>query len=231
MEEERTTQKLLLTVALVALLVLSIVYITYSLRETPNTKELKASIIKLDEEVYGETEFNSENLNLKPILDKNVTKESANVMYIPFNVGGSEENNTKEIIYDIALVDLNIDCNLLSPYLKWKLYKNGIEISQGSLDYKFDTIVDKRLVLTNIQQDLIPYNEDKTLYDKFEFYMWMSDSCQEENILDCKNNESQIDLLNKRLSGKIEVELYGGNKKILERKPQEKLDINTCNNE
>ena len=117
MEEERTTQKLLLTVALVALLVLSIVYITYSLRETPNTKELKASIIKLDEEVYGETEFNSENLNLKPILDKNVTKESANVMYIPFNVGGSEENNTKEIIYDIALVDLNIDCNLLSPYL------------------------------------------------------------------------------------------------------------------
>ena len=231
MEEERTTQKLLLTVALVALLVLSIVYITYSLRETPNTKELKASIIKLDEEVYGETEFNSENLNLKPILDKNVTKESANVMYIPFNVGGSEENNTKEIIYDIALVDLNIDCNLLSPYLKWKLYKNGIEISQGSLDYKFDTIVDKRLVLTNIQQDLIPYNEDKTLYDKFDFYMWMSDSCQEENILDCKNNESQIDLLNKRLSGKIEVELYGGNKKILERKPQEKLDINTCNNE
>ena len=38
-------------------------------------------------------------------------------------------------------------------------------------------------------------------------------------------------LLNKKLSGKIEVELYGGNKKILERKPQEKIDINTCNNE
>ena len=231
MEEERTTPKLLKTDALVALLIISIVYITYSLRQTPNTKELTASIIKLDENAYGETEFNNEKLDLKPILDKNVTKESNNVIYITFNVGGSNENSTKEVIYDIALVDLDIDCNLLSPYLKWKLDKNGIEVSQGSLDYKFDTIVDKRLVLTNIQQDLVPYNEDKSVYDKYDFYMWMSDSCQKDNILDCKDSESQTNLLNKKLSGKIEVELYGGNKKILERKPQEKIDINTCNNE
>ena len=231
MEEEKTTKKLLLTISFVALLILSALYLTYSLRQETDPNKAVVEILKLDEEAYGNTEFNNENLELKPILDKNVNKESNNVIYINFNVGGSSENNTNQIIYDIALTDLDISCDLLSPYIKWKLIKNGNEISTGSLDYHFDTIKDKRLVLTNIQQDLVSYNKDKSTYDHYDFYMWISDSCQEENILECKQSESQTNLLGKNISGKIEVELYGGNKKILERTPEEKLDINTCNNE
>ena len=230
MEEEKTTQKLLLTIAAVALLILSIFYLTYSMMQNSTLNKIRTSILKLDEDAYGETEFNNSNLNLKPILDKEVNKDSNNVIYIDFNVGGSKENDTDEIIYDIALTDLEIDCNLLSKYLKWKLIKNGLELSTGSLDYNFDTIKDNRLVLTNIQQELVKYNEDKSKYDHFEFYMWISDSCQDENILNCQDKESQTNLVGKELKGKIEVELYGGNKVILERKPQNNLDPNTCKN-
>ena len=84
------------------------------------------------------------------------------------------------------------------------------------------------LLLTNIQQDLKPFNEDKSIYDHYEFYMWFSDSCQDENTLNCENAEDQSNLLNKKISGKIEVELYGEGKKELERHPSEELDKNTC---
>lgn len=231
MEEEKTSKKLLLTISFVAILFLSALYLTYSLSQGNNPEKTNVDILKLDEDAYGNTEFNNEKLELKPILDKKVNKESNNVIYINFNVGGSSENNTNQIIYDIALTELDVSCDLLSPYMKWKLIKNGNEISTGSLDYHFDTIKNKRLVLTNIQQDLVSYSEDKSTYDHYEFYMWMSDSCQEENILECKQSESQSNLLGKNIRGKIEVELYGGNKKILERTPEEKIDINTCNNE
>ena len=228
MEDTNDLKRLSLAISFVGILLLTILYLTYSMNQGNSRKELTGSIIKIDEEAYGKTEFNNDKLELKPILDKNVNKESNNVIYISFNVGGSKENNTDQIIYDIALADLNIDCNLLSPYVKWKLIKNGLELSAGSLDYKFDTVKDNRLVLTNMQQDLVKYNEDKSICDKYEFYMWLSDSCQEENILKCKNNESQKNLLNKKLSGKIEVELYGGSKKELERHPQETLNKETC---
>ena len=181
--------------------------------------------MKLDEEAYGNTKFDSSLTKLTPILDKNINDN--NSIHIKFNVGGSKKNNT-EIIYDIALVNLSVDCELLSPYLKWKLIKNNNEEFTGSLDYRFDTIKDNRLVLTNIQQDLIPYNEDKTVYDHYDFYMWISDSCQEEDITLCKSHEEQTNLLNKVLSGKIEVELYGGTKTNVVREPREELNTSTC---
>lgn len=229
MEKNNDLKKLLIVTSFVGIMLLTMLYLTYSLSQGSNRKELTASIIKVDEEAYGKTTFTNDKLDLKPILDKNVTKESNNVIYITFNVGGSKENNTDTIIYDIALADLKVNCNLLSPYLKWKLIKNGLELSQGSLDYKFDTIKDGRLVLTNMQQDLIKYSEDKSVYDKYEFYMWISDSCQKEDITECTNSESQKNLLNKKISGKIEVELYGGNKKEIERQPKETIDTTTCN--
>ena len=228
MEETTEIRKIIFTTAIILMILLSIVYLTYSQRVNTPQSEIYTSIMKLDEEVYGKTEFDSTNLDLKPILDKNVNKESNNVIYIEFNVGGSPENDTEEIIYDIALADLDIDCALLSPYLKWKLIKNNLELSTGSLDYKFDTIEKNRLVLTNIQQDLVKYNEDKSKYDHYEFYMWLSDSCQEDNILNCKGSESQTNLLGKKIIGKIEVELFGGNKTLLKRKPQETINQNTC---
>ncbi len=228
MEDTNDLKRLLIVISFVAILILTILYLTYSINQNNPQKTITANILKLDESAYGETEFNNENLDLKPILDKNATKDSSNLIYIEFNVGGAKENNAEEIIYDIALADLELDCNLLSPYLKWKLIRNNLELSQGTLDYKFDTIEKGRLVLTNIQQDLVPFNEDKTKYDHFEFYLWISDSCQEENINKCQEAESQANLLGRKITGKIEVELYGGSKKELIRKPQETLNTDTC---
>lgn len=227
--EKETLKKLALVIALVAGLILFLMYLTYSLSQGDNSNKVTVDIIKIDEEAYGDTKFDASKIKFSPIIDKNANKESNNIIYIPFNVGGSNENTTDEVIYDIALVDLKVDCNLLSPYIKWKLIKNNVEISSGSLDYKFDTIINNRLVLTNIQQDLIPFNNNKSLYDHYEFYMWFSDSCQEEDISKC-NIIDQSNLLNKDISGKVEVELYGKGKKELIRNPREELDYNTCIN-
>ena len=194
----------------------------------PFVKDTLFGTLKLDEEAYGNTVFDSSNLNLKTILDIDSEKSFGNVIYIPFYVGGSKDNDVDNAFYDIALQDLRVDCELLSPYVKWKLKKNGKIIESGSLDYQFDTIRDGRFVLTSIQQDLVPYHSDKSGYDYYEFYLWLSDSCQEEDISMCDNYVYQNNLLNKKLSGKIEVELYAGTKKELVREPSSELDLNTC---
>ncbi len=225
--EKKYFIKNLFLVCLIFLLILLLVFFTYSLRERNFSRRVLTDILMIDEDAYGNTTLDSNNLKMSPILDKNYNT-SNKVMHISFNVGGSKENNQNNFIYDIALADLEVSCELLSPNLKWKLIKNGNTEFNGSLDYKFDTIKDGRLVLTDIQQDLVPYNDDKSVYDHYDFYLWISDSCQEEDILQCRNKENQENLMNKILKGKIEVELYGEEKKELVRTPSEELDSNTC---
>ena len=153
-----------------------------------------------------------------------------NIIKIDFSVAGDKGNTQeKEVIYDIALVDLKIDCELLSPYLKWRLVKNGEEISEGSFDYQFDTITNGRLVLTKYQENLPKYNEEKNGYDNYTFYMWISDSCQDDLAV-CNKKEiiDQTNLLNRKSSGKIEVELNTGSKQRLIRSPRTTLDETTC---
>ena len=201
---------------------------TYANINNPFVKNILFSTLQLDDSAYGDTYFDSNNLDFRTILDKNVENSLDNVIYISFLVGGNEKNDAEEPIYDIALQDLEIDCDLLSPYVKWKLLKNGEEISNGSFDYHFDTIKNGRLVLTPIQQDLKKYSEDKNDYDHYDFYLWLSDSCQEDSISKCENSESQNFLLGKRLSGQIEVELYSKTKLELVRNPSDELDTSTC---
>lgn len=220
-------KKITLTIGMISILIM-MVLATYATVSELVEKEVVTKVIKIDEDAYGEFTFDSNNLNFTPMLDNDVTSSSNKVIYMNFRVGGSELNNTKNVIYDIALVDLQVDCNLLSPYLKWKLYKNGEIISTGSLDYKFDTLTDGRLVLTPIQQDLKEFSEDKSTYDHYEFYMWISDSLQNESLTEYSGEEEQNSLIGKRIKGKIEVELYGEGKRELVRKPSEELDINTC---
>lgn len=198
--------------------------------ERSNMKDTFFSTLKLDEEAYGETVFDASKINLRPILDKNLKSSIDNIISINFWVGGNKDNDADEPIYDIALAELEVDCNLLSPYIKWVLYKNGEELSNGSLDYKFDTIKDGRLVLTPIQQDLAEYNKNKNSYDYYEFYMWLSDSCQEDSIALCKDVVNQNNLVGKKLSGRIEVELYSKSKLELKRKPSDIIDTSTCIN-
>lgn len=218
-----------LIIVVVFCFIILVLGITYASRTDSLFKSMVGSKISIDEEAYGDNELDTSDLELLPILDKDVEKKK-NVIYIHFLVGGASDNDIDNIVYDIALNNLKVDCELLSPYVKWKLLKNNVEISNGSLDYQFDTIQNGRLVLTNIQQDLPKFSATRDGYDYYEFYLWLSDECQSENILECKNNNTQTDLLNKQIKGKIEIELYAYKKEKLERKPSKTLDFNTCIN-
>lgn len=209
-------------------LFLGVFFTTYASLSELESRGLLTKILRVDEAAYGKLSFDSSNLKFGPILDSDVSNSSDSVIHIDFRVGGSEENNVDEIIYDIALADLEVDCVLLSPYLKWRLFKNGEVISEGSLDYKFDTIKDGRLVLTPIQQDLKKYSKDKNTYDYYEFYMWISDSFQKENLEDYSDEIDQSYLMGKKIKGRIEIDLYGAGKKELVRNPSDELDTNTC---
>lgn len=221
-------KKITIISSLVVLIILVIIATTYATKPMSNLKNLITKTIRIDESAYGSVTFDSSNLNLIPILDKNLKESERNIIHITFHVGGSELNSADNIVYDIALVDLELDCDLLSPYLKWRLLKNGEILSEGSFDYKFDTIKNGRFVLTPIQQDLKAYSSDKTTYDHYDFYMWLSDSCQNDNIMECLTAEDQSNLLGKTIKGKIEVELYAGTKKTLVRTPNEQLNKDSC---
>ena len=195
----------------VVVILLIIIGIAFALSESSYAFNTDTGVYGIDETAYGETHFDSANLDLKPILDSDITTKTDNVIKIDFTVGGSENNPTdRNIIYDIALNDLDIDCDLLSPYMKWKLVKNGEELSSGNLSNSFDTIVDNRLVLTNTQVDLPTYSSTQSGYHNYTFYLWVSDSCQSSNLSECINDEDQSNLSGKSLSGKIEVELNTG---------------------
>lgn len=202
---------------------------SYAYQQKEIFQKMSGNVMGIDEDAYGDTNFDSKEVYLSPILDSEVEKRSDRAIAISFRVGGSKDNHISGIIYDVALMNLEVDCDLLSPDVKWKLVKNGKEISEGSLDYQFDTIVGGRMVLTNIQQDLVPYEESKENYDTYFFYLWLSDSCQEEDIQKCLSKREQKQLMQKKIKGKIEVELYVDNKFVLERKPQMKLDRTVCN--
>ena len=210
--------------------------ITYALQSTSLSLGLNTALIGIDEDAYGSTSFDTTNLDFRPILDSEVETSENKVIKIDFLVGGASTNNNDHIIYDIALNELKVNCSLLSPYIKWKLIKNGTELSSGSLDYKFDTIVGDeenggRLVLTTIQQDLPAYNANKTGYDNYTFYMWFSDSCQSSDLDTCISNGTLADqsaLLGQNLSGKVEVELYTESKKELVRNPGTTTDDSLC---
>ena len=219
--------KKILYIYIVVILAL-VLGVTYAIGTYSIALNVTTAVIELDTEAYGNTTFSFEDIDFKPILDSEVETNTQNVIKIDFTVGGASTNNNDNIIYDIALADLNIDCNLLSPYIKWKLIKDGSLLSEGSLDYKFDTLNKGRIVLTNIQEDLPDYNASKTGYHDYTFYMWFSDSCQNADVTTCFNKEDQSELVGKPFSGKIEVELYTESKEALVRNPSDTLKKSTC---
>ena len=199
-----------------------IIGFTYALNDTSLAINIDTALMGVDEEVYGDTTFDSTSLDFKPILDSEIElrdgvivdgveeKDEINVIRIDFTVGGASTNEFTDIIYDIALVDLEFDDELLSPYIKWRLIKNGVQLSGGDFT---QTIKNNRLVLTDTQEDLPVYSETQAEYHNYTFYMWFSDSCQNEDITTCFNKIDQSELVGKNFSGKIEVELYGSENK------------------
>jgi len=207
------------------IIICAVMGITYAIYNYSNRFKLKTIELGIDTKIYGSTSLDSDNIKLIPINDNEVLDNDFNVLKINFKVRGSENNITNNIIYDVALVDLEVDCELISEYLKWELVKNEEVISKGNFSNTFDTIVDGRLVLTNIQEDLKDYGEDA---DNYEFRMWLSDSCQSEDISECVNSVDQTNLLNKSIDGKIEIQLYTGRKVELVRSPSNEVNKNSC---
>ena len=98
------------------------------------------------------------------ISPSDLSNYASSIFISNFNIIGADGNPVDQgIIYDIALIDSNIDGNLLNEYLKWELIKNNTIIANGN----FKGLTNgQRYVLTNIQQDLPEYSENEEDYDK-----------------------------------------------------------------
>lgn len=153
--------------------------------------------------------------NLEPISDKLINYDSKEgVIRLEFSLRGVEENNDEDLIYDIMLNNLDIDCSLLNEYTKWQIYKNGELLESGNFSPKFDgNVLTDNVRLTSIQQDLPKYNED---YDKYVLLIWISEAC--EDITNC-NLVDQSEIVNSVMNMKVFVALSGGEKVKYERVP------------
>lgn len=148
---------------------------------------------------------------LLPISDTLVTLNTTDtrVLKVTFNVTGAS-SNPENTIYDISLRNINMDCELKSSDVKWRLYKESTKLTEGSFSPTFDTMTDNRMVLTEIQEDLTTNTSTYTLL------IWISESCT-GNITTCNATPSQNKYLNKTLTASIKVELSTKSKKTLVR--------------
>ena len=133
-------------------------------------------------------------------------------MKVEFSVKGASSNSTTDpIIYDVILSDLNVECEL-KKYLKWRLYKNNSLLEEGSFLPEFDALKDNKLWLTETQQDLPKSNQTA---DSYKLLIWISESCSD--ITKCSREDNQRDVLNRTISGKVEIILSTNSKKELVR--------------
>ena len=133
-------------------------YINYISDKT----EIKTGEYNID--YVGDTELSFS--EIEPMYDENVNIDTKdNVIRLEFSLRGGSQNKNDDLIYDVMLNEMNIDCSLLNEYTKWNLYKNGKLISNGSLSPGFDgNVLGSTMRLTNIQEDLPKYNQE---YDKY----------------------------------------------------------------
>ncbi len=215
-------KNLLIIVFEIIVIVLGIVGITYATSVIINNRT--STLITVSEynvDYIGDSEIVIN--GLEPMDDNLVNYNTKNnVIRLEFSLRGVKENNDEKIIYDIMMKDINIDCSLINKYTKWRLFKNGSLISNGSLDPNFDgDILGENMHLTNIQEDLPKYDEE---YDKYVLLFWISESC--DNLETCELID-QSDILNSQMSMKVFVALYSGTKQPLKRVGN---NDNTCAN-
>ncbi len=184
---------------------------------TMNGINVNVTAANIGVDYTGDTTLSTNGTVLIPIADTEIKSEmdDKNVMKISFSVKGKNTNpEDLTVIYDVALKDLgNIDCVFRDKNVKWRLYKDGVQLSEGSLDPGFDIIKDGRLVLTTTQQTLKKSSETA---DNYVFILWISESCTDD-ITKCTEAQDQRKYNGKSLSGKIEVELYTEKQQTLKR--------------
>lgn len=122
---------------------------------------------------------------------------SSNVVKFKFWVSG-DASNPNNSIYDIALNNINIDCELKSPYVKWLLYKNNTLLSSGNFSPTFDAMPNNRMVLTSTQENLT------TTEDEYLLAIYIEEACSDIN--NCQNVVDQSSLVGRRLLANIGIE-------------------------
>ena len=150
------------------------------------------------------------------LVDINTTDER--VLKVSFNITGVN-TNPDNTIYDISLRDINMDKELKSLYVKWRLYKNNTLLSEGNFSPSFDVKENNRLVLTEVQQDLT------TSTDKYVYLMWISEVCTGD-ITTCDSTVNQNKYSNKAFNASIKIEASTKSKKELVRTKAVIGDVN-----
>ena len=222
MEENIKKKNLFVIVFEITVIALGIIGITFATSRLINDRT--STIVKTGEyeiNYLGESNVNINNLT--PMNDNLVNIDTRdNVIRLEFSVKGAKSNKSEDLIYDVMLSDMHIDCTLLNKYTKWSLYKNGGLIETGSLDPAFDgEVLTDAMHLTTTEQVLPKYNED---YDEYVLLFWLSESC---NDIDNCELIDQTDSLNSSLSMKTIIAVSTGTPMTRERIPN--LD-NSCAN-
>ena len=193
----------------VFLIVLGLVGLTLGVKYIMNSINVNIDTSKL---AIDSMNANVTNGTLIPIIDSTVNiNTTSNVLRITFDVKGASTNTGSNIIYDV-LLNLTADCTLKNESVKWNLYKNNNLLTSGSTSPKYDkNILKGKIMLTDTQQDLVKYSGSA---DKYVFILWMSESCNEEDITKCDISKGLTsDSGGKSISGNIDIRLNSGKKK------------------
>ena len=214
MDNSIKRNNLLVIVFEVLVISLGVVGITFAVSKLVNDRTatlLTASEYEID--YVGDKDILFD--NLMPIDDSLVNYGTRdNVIRLEFSLRGGKSNKNDDLIYDVMLNEMNIDCSLLNKYTKWNLYKNGELISNGSLDPSFDgDVLSENMYLTNTQETLPKYNQD---YDNYVLLLWISEAC--DNLETCELVD-QSSILDSTLSMKVFIAVYSGSKTKHERIP------------
>ncbi len=212
-------------IAMIIVITLGIIGITYAIKFgkfnaiglNVNTSTISANITY--DSTVNEGTITSTG-NMLPIsdtlVDINTTDER--VLKVSFNITGVN-TNPDNTIYDISLRDINMDKELKSLYVKWRLYKNNTLLSEGNFSPSFDVKENNRLVLTEVQQDLT------TSTDKYVYLMWISEVCTGD-ITTCDSTVNQNKYTNKTFNASIKIEASTKTKKELVRTKAVLGDVN-----
>lgn len=209
--EKKNVLVIVFEILVISLAVGGITFATSKLLNNRTTTVLKVGEYGLD--YVGDTEVSIN--GIEPMDDSLVNIDTSdNVIRLEFSLKGVSSNKEKDLIYDIMLNNINIDCSLLNKFTKWRLFKNGKLLSYGSLDPMFDgNILSDNMRLTDIQEDLPDYNQE---YDKYVLIFWISEACDDINTCELID---QSNIANSSMDMKIFIALYSGAKKKNERIP------------
>lgn len=216
MNEDKTfkNRNMLVLLFEIFLIVVAIGGLTFATSTLLSSSQTILTFGEYNVDYLGETEIVA--TDLEPISDRMIGYDTKNnVIRLEFSVRGVDTNeNPDNLIYDVMLSDLNIDCSLLDEYTKWNLYKNGELLYSGNFSPLFDgNILTDNYRLTETQQKL-PLAGDN--YDNYVLIIWISEAC--EDLSSC-NLVDQSPILNSTMDMKVFIALSGGEPILYERVP------------